>query len=457
MAREFKLQDPGEGIHEVEIQEILVGEGEKIDEGQNVFVVESDKAAIEVPSPFSGTVSEIRVKEGQIAEVGDVLLTVDTGEEEMAKGGRAGKGKPTKGSKEEREDSAKEEQEAGEKEQPKVEVKEKETEKKQPVEENKEEKAEEEEKDRAAPKGDGRKQADAKKHEKRGVEASPAARHAAKQRGIDLSEIEGTGSRGHVTKEDVERAAGGAEAKPGPERKGRTERRPLRSVRRATARQMSRAWAEIPHVTHQDSADVTGIEVARQELIRNLGEGAPKVTLTAFAIKALGVALQRHPGFNAEIDTDAEEIILHKRYDVALAVDSPRGLVTPVLRDVDRKSILEIAAEARRLSEKVHQGRAGKSELQGGTFTVTNVGSLGGTAFSPMINYPQSAILGMARARLEQVITGSADQPDSRVRLMLPLMLAFDHRIVDGADAARFMNDLKELLSDPTRLLVELR
>lgn len=408
MAYEFKLEDPGEGIHEVEIRDLLVSEGDSVEEGEEVMVVESDKAAVELPAPVSGDVEEIRVAEGDMAKVGDVLMTIATSEARTAKrpekSGGAESERPTTRARSERRPET-----------------------------------------RTSRSGKGGK-----------VKATPAARGAAKEHGLDLSEISGTGSEGHITKRDVEQAAG--EGRPSRrDEEERVERQPLRSIRRATAKRMARAWAEIPHVTHHDEADVSMLEEARQTLLATLGEEAPKLTLTAFVLKALGLALQRHASFNASIDMEAQEILLKRHYDIALALDSERGLLTPVIRGVDEKSVLELAEEAEDLGRRVRGGNAHKSDLEGGTFTLTNIGGMGGTSFSPIINPPQVAILGLGRASLKQVLTGDRHAPEAHIRLMLPMALAFDHRVVDGADAARFVNDLKALLEDPVRFLCELR
>jgi pyruvate dehydrogenase E2 component (dihydrolipoamide acetyltransferase) len=236
---------------------------------------------------------------------------------------------------------------------------------------------------------------------------------------------------------------------------GEVERVPLRSVRRSTAKQMALSWSQIPHVNHQDKADITELERFRQRHKERLEEKGGRLTPTVFAMKAVVAALKEHPRFNASLDPENEEIILKQYYHVGVAVDTDRGLLVPVIRDVDRKSITELSIELLELVQRTRSGDASLDELQGGTFTITNIGILGGTAFFPIINFPEVAILGMARARWEPIVRRNAEgEFETEPRYMLPLMLAFDHRVVDGADAARFVNVVKEALETPENMLL---
>jgi pyruvate dehydrogenase E2 component (dihydrolipoamide acetyltransferase) len=306
---------------------------------------------------------------------------------------------------------------------------------------------------------------------------------------VDLVQVPGSGPGGRVTSGDVRTFAqrGGVEtgpvALPEPEataerpspaptishplptvaeaaelpdfgRWGVVERVPLRSVRRATARHMALAWSQIPHVSHQDVADVTKLEAFRQkhkDRVAGLGGG---LTLTVFVIKAAVAALKAHPRFNASLDVAAGEIVLKKYYHIGLAVDTERGLLVPVIRDADRKSVTELAIELRDLVARTRAGQASLEELQGGTFTITNPGSLGGTGFAAIVNHPEVAILGTARASWQPVVRGKGKKAPIVPRFLLPLVLSFDHRVVDGADAARFVNKIVELLQDPADLLM---
>jgi pyruvate dehydrogenase E2 component (dihydrolipoamide acetyltransferase) len=250
-------------------------------------------------------------------------------------------------------------------------------------------------------------------------------------------------------------AAGAAPPLPDFGKWGPVTRVPVKSVRRATARQMALSWSQIPHVTSQDTVDITRLERLRQRHKEAVAREGGHLTLTVFALKAAATALERYPHFNASLDAAAGEIIVKNYFHIGVAVDTEEGLIVPVIRDVDRKSITELAVE---LDEKVRKTRdrsIALNELQGGTFTITNVGTLGGGHFSPMINYPQVAILGMGGARMRPaVVPDEAGEPVVAARLTLPLVLAIDHRVVDGADAGRFMAVIKEALEDPESLLL---
>jgi pyruvate dehydrogenase E2 component (dihydrolipoamide acetyltransferase) len=235
---------------------------------------------------------------------------------------------------------------------------------------------------------------------------------------------------------------------------GPIERLPLRSVRRATAVKMAQAWAHIPHVSHHDWADITALERCRQAWAHEIAEG--KLTLLIFVMKAVVAALKQHPRFNASLDTQAPAIILKHYYHLGIAVDTERGLIVPVIRDVDRKSIVELAAELYAVVQQARHGETRLEDMQGGTFTITNIGRLGGRGFTPIINYPQVAILGMARANWQPVVQRPSGGEEMTVepRLMLPLILAFDHRVVDGADAARFLQGVIDILEKPDTLVL---
>jgi pyruvate dehydrogenase E2 component (dihydrolipoamide acetyltransferase) len=318
--------------------------------------------------------------------------------------------------------------------------------------------------------------------------------------GIDLHEVTPSGPGGRVLAEDVRAYAEGEQA-PGAEpaeaeeaaeaererksligvspqtvevpplpdfsRQGEIERVPLRSVRRATAKQMALSWELVPHVTTQDMADITELEKLRNRYKGEVSDQGGALTLTVFVLKALVNALKAFPKFNASLDMDEEEIVLKKYYNLGVAVDTDRGLLVPVIRDVDKKSVLELALELKSTAERTREGKAELSDMQGGTMTITNVGAIGGTNFSPIINYPEVAILGLAQAQVKPVARqvtfeeGEApdrweDQYEFVPRLMLPVMLAFDHRVNDGAEAQRFLNHVIHQLENPEKLLLGL-
>jgi pyruvate dehydrogenase E2 component (dihydrolipoamide acetyltransferase) len=422
MSRQFTLPDLGEGLTEAEIIAVLVREGDVIKEDAPLIEVETDKAQVEIPSPIGGRVEKIHVGPGQTVKVGAVLVTFS--DDDAAPSMRSAAPAPPAGAA-------------------------------SPV---------------PAPAAPARAAGP--------VAATPATRRLARARGVDLTSVRGTGPGGRVLDEDV-RAAGpgarpaaapaagapkpagpakplasvGLEAPPLPrfEQWGPVERAPLSHLRRTIAERMTLSATLIPHVTHFDRADITDLDAI---ITRNLEAARAKgvtLTLTGFILKAAALALRGHPQFNASLDPAAGELILKRYYHLGVAVATDRGLIVPVLRDVDQKPVLEIARELVALAQRVREGKAALDDLRGGTFTITNMGALGGTAAIPIINYPEVAILGVARARLEPVVRQGQIVP----RLLLPLTLTFDHRVADGADGARFATEIVSRLEAPERLLWE--
>jgi len=292
--------------------------------------------------------------------------------------------------------------------------------------------------------------------------AAPSVRRVARELGVDIHQVAGSGPGGRISAEDVKAfvkrvmSAGGPRnapvgAAPAPvplpdfTRWGRIERRPMRAVRRKTAEHLAQAWAQIPHVTQFDKADVTALEELRKRHAQEAEAAGGKLTMTAILVKAVGAALEAFPQFNASLDTAAEEIVLKKYVHVGIAVDTDRGLLVPVIRDVNAKNIVELSVELAQASLKARAGKTTLEELQGGCMTITNLGGIGGTAFTPIVNHPEVAILGVSRAALEPVYVDGAFQP----RLMLPLSLSYDHRAIDGADGIRFLRWICEALEQP--------
>jgi pyruvate dehydrogenase E2 component (dihydrolipoamide acetyltransferase) len=280
----------------------------------------------------------------------------------------------------------------------------------------------------------------------------------ARELGVDLGRVAGTGPFGRVTAEDVKAfvrrlASGDGQARPTQtpplpnfEQWGPVERKPLEAIRRRTAEHLSVAWTLIPHVTHHDLADVTELDAFRKQ---QDGKG-PKITVTAFALKAAAIVLRQFPQFNASLDLAGNQLIVKQYYHIGVAVDTERGLLVPVVRDVDKKSVQELAQELADLAERARQKKLTADDMKGATFTISNLGGIGGTGFTPIINYPEVAILGLSRARLEPVWKDGQFVP----RLLLPLSLSYDHRVVDGADAARFTRRLAEMLESPLVMLL---
>jgi len=436
MAFEFKLPDLGEGIHEGEIVEVFVSVDDEISEGDPLLEVETDKAVTAIPSPYSGTISEVRIAAGDTVHVGDVLVVFEGGAPQGVAAEKAA------------------------------------TDRKPPVPPTV---------TGGAPPANHRQPAQsvrAANGRRRPVPASPATRRLARELEVDLHAVPPTGPEGLVTAEDVRRHAenaspdektGAAEdaatvsvdlpeaspALPDFSQWGPIETEPLRSVRKATARQMALSWSQIPHVSNQDEVDVTDLETLRRRHAPQLAQEGGRLTMTVLAAKAAAAALKRFPRFNASLDM-AEERIIYKRYcNVGIAVASPRGLIVPVLRGVDRKSIRELAIDFKGLVARAQAGKTPLEELQGGTFTITNAGAVGGGHFAPIINFPQVAILGLGRAALKPVVrTGADGEPEIVPRLMMPLVLSFDHRIADGADAIRFTQVMTDCLEDPEAMLL---
>ena len=428
MTKSFKLPDLGEGVHEGEILAVLVSVGQKVKEGDIILEVETDKAAVEIPSPYNGTVNEIFVKPGDIVNVGEAIMTFSNGEA---------------------------------------------------AEQPKEEKVVEKQK---AP-VDEAKVADQVSPIRRGgpVPASPATRRLARELGVDLHLVTPSGPAGLVTADDVRAfTAGGrgipktAESPPAaavefkpsgvsvpslPDftKWGEVERVPFRSIRRATGKQMALAWSQIPHVNSQDVVDVTKLEAFRQKHKAEIEAGGGKLTVTVFALKAVATALKTYPNFNATLDTINNEIIIKHYYNIGVAVNTDSGLIVPVVRDVDRKSIKELAVELSDLVDRTRSRKTTVEEMQGGTFTITNAGAMGGGFFAPIINHPEVAILGLGQARMQPVVSEKGEGNYEIVpRLIMPIVLCIDHRVLDGADAIRFLKVLVDTLEDPDELLMSM-
>ncbi len=425
MATEFKLPEIGEGIEGGTVASVLVKVGDAVSEGQPLLEIETDKAVVEVNAPHAGTVTKLLAKEGDAIKVGQVVGVLEAGDAPVA---AAPEPEPT----------------------PKAEA--------APVVQE------------AAPAP-----AEARKRVSSGaVLASPMVRRLARKLGVDLKDVPADSS-GRVTAQDVEAFAGGgaaptvvtesavpaAAATPTPkvaaptptgsDNWGPTAREGMNAIRKKTMERMTSNWQNIPHVTHFEKADITSLEAVRNKYGRQIDAQGGKLTVTSFLIKALTEALKRFPKFNASIDADTEEIILKQYYNIGVAADTPHGLVVPVIKGADQKSISEISVELPALAAKARDRKLGVNEMQGGTFTISNLGGLGGQAFTPIINAPEVAILGVSRGQMEQVFQHGAFAP----RLMLPLTLSYDHRLIDGADAARFMRWLVEALEQPWVLFLD--
>ena len=433
---------------EVPVVEVLVGPGDEVRAEDALITLESDKATMDVPAPCDGVVREVRASVGDTVAEGGLLLTIESASAEpeatAEAPGREGSEAPAAPAP------------AAPSSAPPA----------PPLE--------------AAPAttpapatapataptpsrllGAGGLHTRAHSH------ATPSLRRFARTLGVDLSEISGTGRKGRILEEDVrafvkERLEGADDHEPAPaapveapavdfSRYGEIEVRTLSRIKRLSGPHLHRAWSEVPHVTHHDEADVTALEAFRQSLKREATEAGVHITFLTFALKALARAVREFPDFNASLSPDGRNLVLKKYVNIGVAVDTPNGLVVPVVRAVETKGIFGLARELGDLGARARENRLRPADLEGGSITVSSLGGIGGTAFTPIVNAPEVAILGLARSRTAPVWDGSAFQP----RLMQPLDLSYDHRVIDGAQAARFVRRLAELLlEDPQRLLL---
>lgn len=422
MVFEFKFPDVGEGITEGDLVKWLVKEGDRIEQDKPIAKIETDKAVVEIPSPKAGTILKLHHKEGDVVKVGETLVTIGEAEEKTVEEPE----KPTK------QDKTKKKKDTGS------------------VVGDLGSTVEEIPAPPTNPESTP---------ENAHVLATPAVRRLARDMHIDLSKIKGSGKDSRITEEDVRRyakAGGREESKAVNVSKrydiyGHVERIPFKGIRKATAKNMVQSAYTAPHVVHMDNADVTDLWDLRAKEKEAAAKKKTHLTFLPFIIKACIAAFKDHPYLNATLDDEHEEILLKKYYNIGVAVDSEGGLLVPVVKNAQDKSILEIAKEIEKLSEKVRSREIALEDMKGGTFTITNIGSLGGVYATPIINYPEVAILATGAIRESPVVKNSKVV----VRKILPLSLAFDHRVLDGAEAARFMNDLIKYLEDPQLLLIE--
>lgn len=447
MIKEVTLPEISENVSSGEVIQILVKVGDFIKEEQALVQLETEKASFDVPSPVKGKVVEVAIKEGQEVQVGQVLLKVDT-----------------------EADPSKEEAKPAEKPKPKEPEKPAEEKKEEPKQEKKEEAAAEEPsspepaeeaqepepvKPAAEEPGDRKAQVSAD-----AVPAAPSVRQLARELGVDITRIKGSGPGGRLSADDVKQYAKGiisgkpaasqaapVEARPLPDfsKWGKIEREKVSVTRRKIAETLSYTWSHIPQVTQYDQADVTALEQFRKEYGPAVEKAGGKLTVTSILLKVAALALKEFPKFNATFDPEANEIIYKKYYHISVAVDTDRGLLVPVIRDADQKSILRLSVELTELAQKTRDRKVSPDEMMGGNFTLSNLGGIGGTYFAPILYWPQAAILGIARAvQQPRYIDGQL-----QMRMILPLSLSYDHRIIDGAEGARFIRWIAKRLENP--------
>jgi len=448
-ASEFRLPELGENIETGDLVRLMIAPGSKVSEGQPVMELETDKAVVEVPSSVNGIVKEILVKEGDKLKVGEILFTLEGGASPQPQRPKAAPVEHISGQQAARlafqaamRAEGKTEEQALPPDQPQASV----------------------------PAWTMPAQLDKVAGREHGepVPAAPHVRRLARELGIDIHQVKGSGPGGRISEDDVKAhtkaAVSTASAVQAPRaghfvqpalpdftRWGKTERVSMRGVRRKTAEHLSEAWNTIPHVTQHDKADITELEQLRARFAPRAEEAGGKMTVTAIALKVCASALKVFPQFNASIDLPKEEIVYKQYIHIGVAVDTDRGLLVPVIRDVDKKNIVELAAEMTQLSKKARDKKLTQEEMEGGTFTITNLGGIGGTGFSPIVNYPEVAILGLSRSSTEPVWMNGKFEP----RLVLPLSLSYDHRLIDGADAARFLRWIAEAFEQPFLLSVQ--
>jgi pyruvate dehydrogenase E2 component (dihydrolipoamide acetyltransferase) len=471
MPTEFKIPELGENITSGDVVRVLVKPGDTVAKDQPILELETDKATIEVPSTVAGTVKEVKVKAGQKVNVGQLVLTVDGDAAEPAKAD-AEKPKSAQAAEPPKEAAAQTDDKP--KSQPTGAPEDGGLSQKVAAQESG---GDEETESPAKPKrGEvvditrGARQpaavasapappAELAEPQGPAVAAAPSIRRLARELGVDIRRVQGTGPSGRVSPDDVQAfvrgalsapQAGGAQGAALPElsKWGEVERKPISNIRRKTAEHLSHAWNVIPHVTQHDRADITNLEALRKQYAPQAEKAGGKLTMTAIALKIVAVALRKFPDFNSSLDLARGELVYRKSVHVGVAADTERGLLVPVIRDVDRKGIFELSTELAKLSEKARAGKLSLDEMQGGGFTITNLGGIGGVAFTPIVNWPEVAILGISRASHEPVYINQQFEP----RLMLPLSLSYDHRVIDGANAARFLRWVAEAFEQPLTL-----
>ena len=424
MASEFVLPELGEGVEQGDIVAVSISSGDVVKPGQSVVELETDKATVDVPFDKGGKVTEILVSVGDTVKIGAPLFKY-----EPAASGDA----PVA--------PAPEQNETPKEKKPEIKEEVKEKEEPSPAPDS----TEDTEKDSGL------------------IPAGPAARRLAREKNIDITRVPGTGARGRITVEDVEAFASGTTGGTQPagssfapvqmpdfSRFGEVTREPFTNVRRATAKHLSLSWNTAPHVTQHNLVNVTDLEVWRKQNAGLVEKAGGKLTVTSIIVKIVAQALLKFPNFNASIDMDREEIILKKYVNIGIAVDTPRGLLVPVMRDVNKKSITEISIEIGEMSTRAREKKTGLDELAGGCFTVTNLGGIGGHFFTPILNHPEVAILGVSRSRMEPLY----EDGEFIAAEMLPLSLSYDHRMIDGADAARFVKWISNAMENPMSILL---
>ena len=422
--KEVKVPDIG-NFKDVEVIEVMVKVGDTVTKEQGLITLETDKAAMDVPAPFAGTVKSMKVKKGDKVSEGSVVLVMDAMEETTASKPAAAPAKTTAPAPATKPAPAAQAAPARTLQPASL----------PPINES----------------GFGK------------AHAGPSVRKFARELGVELSRVKGSGRKERITEDDVKAfvkavmqggAVGGGGLPKVPEvdfaRFGEVEVKPLSRIKRISGPRLQAAWVNVPHVTQHDEADITDLENLRKELKSDAEKIGAKLTPLAFLVKASVAALKEYPDFNSSLDPSGQNQVMKKYFHIGFAADTPNGLVVPVIRDADKKNVFEIAKELGELAAKARDGKLKADEMQGGCFSISSLGGIGGTAFTPIVNAPEVAILGVSKSQMKPVWDGKAFQP----RLMLPLSLSYDHRVIDGAAAARFTTLLSKILSEARGLVL---
>lgn len=438
MANTQKILLPDVGdFDDIEVIEVIINTGDAISKDDSIITLESDKATMEIPSPYTGTIQSVSIKVGDRISEGSEIAEIEVSESD------------------ESETPAETEQAVQEK--PPAE----------PV--TKTEPVKQEQAIKSAPSGPAPVPPSEPTAPSFLAHATPAIRRFARELGVDISRVSGSGNKGRIVKEDVQNYvksslasagagsanAGGLSISPAPavdfSKFGEVEKQPLSRIKKLSGAHLHRSWVTVPHVTQFDEADITELEAFRKSLAKEADKKGVRLTPLVFIMKAVVSALQAFPEFNASLDETGENLILKKYFNIGVAVDTPNGLVVPVIRDVDKKGIYELSAELAETASKAREGKLSPADMQGGCFSISSLGGIGGTQFTPIVNAPEVAILGVARAKMQPVYQ---DDGSFKPGLILPLALSYDHRVIDGAQGARFTNYLSQLVADIRRVLL---
>ncbi|MFA5505014.1 MAG: 2-oxo acid dehydrogenase subunit E2 [Vulcanimicrobiota bacterium] len=459
MATEFILPELGENIESADVVEVLVSVGDSVDVDDPILEIETDKASFEVPSTVKGVIKELRVSAGESAKVGQVVMVIEEAAEAADASAQTAEPPQAAEAPQAPPEEPRTEPEKAPETATATATRETPTESRGQVDLHA---------DEEPPATEGASSNGTSSGARKLVPAAPSIRRLAREIGVNIHQVQGSGSAGRISAEDVKKHAkkllSGASpvSAPAPlgspavklpdfSKFGSVRREKMSNVRRATANQMHLNWSTIPQVTQFDKADITDLEALRKQLNKRSGEGDAKLTVTAILLKVLASALKRFPQFNASIDMAGEEVVYKDYFNVGVAVDTDRGLLVPVVRDVDSKNVRQLAADLNEIAEKARNRKIRPEDFQGSCITISNLGGIGGVAFTPIVNSPEVAILGVSRASMEPVYHDDTFY----ARLMMPICLSYDHRLIDGADAARFLRWVCEALENPALLAFE--